>query len=115
MNEFDYLGNSKEKYENNTETLEYEFNSFKENHMYNIIAATIIKYGNKALIKTIPVLEKYNYINAKDDYDNAIIIVDDLAENFNTQTYKDVYEKCLKRIRNLISDKKSYNLDADEN
>ena len=98
-----------------TEKLETEFNRFKEDHKYNIISATMIIYGNKELSNVIPMLDDYNELNSKDNYDVAISIVDDIKEKRSEEEFDSIYETCWRRIRNQISDKKSYNLNNKNN
>lgn len=94
------------------ETLEQEFNKIKEKHKYNIISATIILYGNEELSQAIPSLDKYDELDAKDNYEVATSIVDDIKNNCkdNSDKYEEIYEVCWRKIRNKISDKKSYYL-----
>ena len=95
-------------------SLEKEFEEYKAQHKYNIIASALIRFHDEGIYESVPILNPYKEID-EPPTKKAFITLDELIDARNKgdeKEYNDIYEMCWRKISPLINDNKSYYLDA---
>ena len=93
-------------------TLEEEFADFRELHKCLIISSCLIACENEGIYES-SLLNSYSHITEKGSERADIVLADliDRSEDGEEELFNSVYQMCWDKIKNRISDKKSYHLD----